>query len=134
MALVDTRFVTSPVDFEYRKYICYFFSLLYCTSLFASAFLTVLFLPLVTNCALCLLRGRAADCSRHRRPPIANIREITHNKSGMFSRTWGSSAESLILRQFNLALPLTFDDLRIAGITRRRLVKVARVREYGRNV
>jgi len=75
-------------------------------------------------------RGRAAGCSRHRRPPIFCEFEICArsricDKSDTLSHTWRPSVELLILRQFNSMLPLTIGDLRIAGINRRRSVKVA---------
>jgi len=56
------------------------------------------------------------------------------DKSDTLSRTWPMYIELSVLRQFDSALLLAFDDLRIAGINRRRAGKIARAREYGRNL
>jgi len=67
----------------------------------------------------------------HFLPQSLNFCGIVFRFQSTFSRTWRPSIESSILRQVDAAFPLTFD-LRIAGISRRRSVKIAHAREYGR--
>jgi len=114
------RVITSLVNFEYQIHLLFIF-LLHRASLLRQPFSPPL--PLAHNEPRPVPRGRAAGCSRHQRPPIFRELEIyarlrNCDKSGTLPRTWRPSVESLILRQIGSALPLTFNELRIAGISR----------------